>query len=124
MAKDAGYKSYLGYDVSFKRYSKKEIFEEWDNRDGQGNKQSRERGDFCVIHPCDEDTAIILTALLVRNVFAIPSCASYENKQLSFYFGGTSAAIKAMERARNIIWAYELVGIDEHGQLFEESSDD
>lgn len=121
MAEDAGYKSYLGYDVSFKRYSKKEIVEEWDNLEGQGNKQSRERGDFCVLYPCDEDTAIILTALLVRNVFAIPSCASWENKQLSFYFGDCGLPRESMKSARNIIWAYELVGVDEHGQLFEEA---
>ena len=118
MSEDAHYHSYQGISTSFKRYTKNEIVEAWNDIGGQGNKQSREHGDYCVLYPCDEETAIILTALLVRNVFAIPSCASWENKQLSFYFGHCGLPRESMKSARNIIWAYGLVGVDEKGQLF------
>ncbi len=110
--------TFKGYGLHWTRYTKKEIKEAW-NKDGQGHFQAIERGDACIVVPCDEGEAIILSALFVRNVFAIPTCTHYDGKTLSLYCGDAGSRWKdTMENCKTKILIYKLAGIDEQGALF------
>ncbi len=106
------------YELHWTRYTRGEIKEAW-NRDGQGHSQAIKRGGDCVVVPCDEEEAIILSALFVRSVFAIPTCSHYDGKTLSLYCGDAGSGWRdTMKHCKIIILIYKLIGIDEQGALF------
>lgn len=76
----------------FARYTRQETMEAWDNLKGQGNREARERGKICFLAPCEtRDEALVLSALMVREVFAIPTCAHWDGQTFSFYCGGAGS---------------------------------
>lgn len=82
------YKHPQGYTVQFGQRSIAETEAGWHDTNGQGNHQAVARGEFCVLHPCeDKETALILSALFVRNVFAIDSCVHWDGRTISMYCG-------------------------------------
>lgn len=109
-----------GYGLHWTRYTKGEIKEAW-NKDGQGHSNAMKRGDACVVVPCDEEEAIILSALFVRRVFALPTCTHYDGNTLSLYCGDAGSGWRdAIENCKKMILLYKLIGVDEQGALFSE----
>lgn len=76
-----------GGTCTFSVYTQQEIEAGWHDTDGQGNHQAREKGTSCVCVECGHDDALELSALFVRQVFAIPSCCHYDGVTLSLYCG-------------------------------------
>lgn len=98
------YKHPEKWTTVFGQRTKAETEAGWNDLGGQGNQQARERGKYCVIHPCtDKETALILSALFVRNVFAIDSCVHWDGNTVSMYCGDAgSGYVRTMELAREL----------------------
>jgi hypothetical protein len=115
-----------GGKSSFTRYTKEELRKAW-NSGGQGNQHARDSlrspHEFTVIVPCvSESDALILTALFVRKVFAIPSCCSYEpeTKRLALYCGDSGRGWMETKRAAiSMVQNWILTRyVDQCGPLF------
>lgn len=88
-----------GLRASWCEYTDEELRAAWDNESGQGHRQAVERGEWCVVVPCDEFDAISYSRLFVRHVFAIPTCCHYDSETLSLYCGDAGSG-RAAARAR------------------------
>jgi hypothetical protein len=89
-------------------YTKKEIKNAWYADDSmQGHRQAVERGYWCVIVRCSMQAAIELSALFVREIFAIPECCNYDGKTLSMYCGDAGSGAGATKaKAEGLVIGY------------------
>lgn len=64
-----------------------------------GHHEAIERGVDCVIVPCDQETAVLLSRLFIREL-AMPTCCHYDGHTLSMYCG---AAGRDKEHVKAIV---------------------
>lgn len=71
---------------------------------GQGHEEAKARGRWCVVVECDEEEAIHLSRLFIRE-FAIPTCCHYDGTTLSMECGGAGGhgVADLMARMRSIV---------------------
>lgn len=89
-------------------YTKKEIENAWYAEDSaQGHRDAIARGPMCVVVKCAKQAALELSALFVREIFAIPECCNYDGKTLSMYCGDAGSNWRAtMARTEGLIVGY------------------
>ena len=78
-----------------------ETINAWNDEDGQGNREARERGDQCVLVHCNKADALILSMAFHR-YFAIETCCHYDEryKILSMFCGHESSQVIPKLKAR------------------------
>jgi hypothetical protein len=113
-----------GGTISYTVYSKDEIERAWRST-GQGHEQAVKRGVLCVVTPIhDFADALELTALWIRNCFAIPTCVHFADKTVSFYCGDAGSGYQNLrQRTLELIRDFKS-GIAKpcHGPLFKDGS--
>lgn len=91
----------------FTRYLPEEIRAAWQDKKGQGHRQAVQRGRDCVVVKINDENAVVLAALFIRCVFAIPTCTHYNGKTLSLYCGDSGSGVKAcLAHARGLVQGY------------------
>jgi hypothetical protein len=97
------------------RHSDDSLRDAWNALDQQGNVEARARGRYCVVADvATEADALAMTRLAVE-WFAIPSCAHYDGKSLSFYCGaaGTSGYLSLMAHVEHAWRTYRAADVEE-----------
>ena len=117
----------LGHKVIALRYTRGELRQAWEDLDGQGNRESRDhRPETFVAYVPDETSALQLTALMVRHVFAVPSCATYDyqTKRFAFFCGDAGTSWRRCLGAAEATYERWLLGEPDddgrRGPLFQE----
>ena len=101
-----------GFQTYFIRYTQEELREAWTGN-GQGNDQARnpKHNRYCCTVNCqDEEEALELSALFVRNVFAAPSCVHWNGETVSFYCGdaGSCDVVGCLASCEHMVRCFSL----------------
>ena len=82
-----------------------EIKKGWLDKEGQGNKEAEKKKLFCVVVRCDEQDALMLSALFYRS-FALRSCCYYGNNELSLYCGDAGYSSNLEDKITMMVQGY------------------
>jgi len=114
--------------TTYNKWTTDEFRDAWHrNPLGQGQKEAKERKHHCVIvHTGKESDALVLSALFVRLIFAMPSCTHWDGSTLSLHYGqvGHYTTESSRVTAEKMVeaWHWGLIP-DVYGSLFADNEE-